>query len=914
MYRVRRIILRFAAIWIIEGLSLGLTAAIAPGISITPATVRWLILPDVAVAVDPSGVIMSAALLLGLMNVSIRPVLLLLTLPINTATLGATTLIINALLLWLTSWIVPGFEITSLVAAVAGTLVLAAVNTLITSFTTIDDDDSFFQGVVERISKHQRIKGAAEPGRGIVMLELDGLSYDRIKRAIEKGTMPTVREMIDKDGYVLSPIDCGLPSQTSACQAGIMYGDNYDIPAFRWYDKDQGKLFVSNNAADAAAIDARFSSGRGLLRGGSSVGNLTSGDAEKSLLTFSTLNTSDETVNRLRADDLRLFFINPYLFPRTVALTLWDILVELWQALRQKLRNVQPRINRLEKAYPIIRGVTSVVLRDICTYVVSLDVIRGVPAIYTTYLAYDEVAHHAGPDTPDAFMTLRQLDGQIRRVRDIIARKAGRPYDLFVLSDHGQSFGATFRQRYGYELKDFIKKHLAHGTTVAHTSGHDVGASFTGALVEELKNMNEQSVTSRVGKATVGRAQTALQRRVDASVPAAPAAMDADVLVFASGNLANVYFSLRSGKISIDELNAAHPRLVDTLVEHEGVGFVVGHDDEGAPIVLGKQGARNLRTGTVTGADPLARYGDVDLRAKQLLRLAEFPHAGDLIVNSTVYEGQAVNGDLTVAAFEEQIGSHGGLGGQQTDAFLLHPGDMQPPSTSNSTDIFAILNTRRGLPGTADRPQPQPAPAIDAWTPTHLWKGIRDWRTWTVRALHAALLSRSAHHDIADDPYATGPALVVLLLAFVTFWLANGLQATTPVQEHPVVSVAVFAAGWIVALFGIHGAARLLGGKGQLIQTFRVVAFAAILNIVALLGFIPAAGPVFRIAALLLRFFAAWIGLQEAHHLQGGRAFLLPIVAILVLAVSIVALRAMAGAAVFTLEAILDLLGIVPEV
>jgi putative membrane protein len=108
---------------------------------------------------------MSAALLLGLMNVSIRPILLLLTLPINTATLGATTLIINALLLWLTSRIVPGFEVTSPAAAVAGTIVLAVVNTLITSFTTIDDDDSFFQGVVERISTRQKIRGRRSRSR-----------------------------------------------------------------------------------------------------------------------------------------------------------------------------------------------------------------------------------------------------------------------------------------------------------------------------------------------------------------------------------------------------------------------------------------------------------------------------------------------------------------------------------------------------------------------------------------------------------------------------------------------------------------------------------------------------------------------------------------------------------------------------
>ena len=45
------------------------------------------------------------------------------------------------------------------------------------------------------------------------------------------------------------------------------------------------------------------------------------------------------------------------------------------------------------------------------------------PAIYTTYLSYDEVAHHAGLDTADALNTLRSLDRQIRRIRNVIRKQ-----------------------------------------------------------------------------------------------------------------------------------------------------------------------------------------------------------------------------------------------------------------------------------------------------------------------------------------------------------------------------------------------------------------------------------------------------------------------------------------------------------
>ena len=90
--------------------------------------------------------------------------------------------------------------------------------------------------------------------------------------------------MMDEEGYELSRVDCGIPSQTSACQAGIMFGDNSDIPAFRWYDKDKQKLYVSGN--DASELNGRYAHGNGLMRGGSSINNMMNGDAQKSLLTL----------------------------------------------------------------------------------------------------------------------------------------------------------------------------------------------------------------------------------------------------------------------------------------------------------------------------------------------------------------------------------------------------------------------------------------------------------------------------------------------------------------------------------------------------------------------------------------------------------------------------------------------------
>ena len=120
-----------------------------------------------------------------------------------------------------------------------------------------------------------------------MMVEIDGLSYWHIQKAIDDGLMPTMKAMMESEDYHLTRVECGLPSMTSSCQAGIMFGDNYDIPAYRWWDKSKKKLYVS--ASDATELNDRYAHGQGLMRQGSSIMNMMDGDAEKSMFTMSTM-------------------------------------------------------------------------------------------------------------------------------------------------------------------------------------------------------------------------------------------------------------------------------------------------------------------------------------------------------------------------------------------------------------------------------------------------------------------------------------------------------------------------------------------------------------------------------------------------------------------------------------------------
>ena len=389
--------------------------------------------------------------------------------------------------------------------------------------------------------------------------------------------------------------------------------------------------------------------------------------------------------------------LNPYFLPRAFAHFVVELVRELWEAWRQKRQNVQPRLNRLVEGYPFVRAAMCGLMRDIAVNIAMLDMMRSAPVIYMLYLGYDEVAHHSGPWTDDAFGDLKRLDHSLARLRKCIKGEMPRPYEFIILSDHGQSFGATFKQRYGLTIKDLIEKHLPHGTTVSQSIGGDTGASNLLGVAADLASFQEGEAANAIGRAVAKQGQKLVELGAAATDREVKTGKTS-VTAYGSGNACQVYFNLYPRKVKLSELNAAYPGMVEALVQHEGIGIVLGYDDDGSIVCLGKGGRRNLNTGQVTGDDPVRPYAHesgpgaatLEKRVWQLKRVMEFPSAGDLWVISTLYS------DGTVAALEELIGNHGGLGGEQTDAFIFHPSDMTVPDTRSSIDVFPILNGRRG--------------------------------------------------------------------------------------------------------------------------------------------------------------------------------------------------------------------------
>lgn len=640
--RLQRPGLRLLVVWLLETAGLLLAAAILPGVEVTGAAGA-----------------LAAVAVIGILNAVLYPLLASALLSISVVLFAVLALLLNAAVIVLADDLVPGFEIGGAGSALVLVLWLTLVNGLATGMLAIDDEGSYHRAVVRRHARRAaRRAGRAESlTPGVLFLEIDGLSEPVLQLALERGLMPNLASWIERGSHVVTPWECDLSSQTSASQAGLLHGSNADIPAFRWYDRAEGRTIVSAQPQDAELIERRVSSGNGLLvADGASRGNMLTGDAPHVAITISGLRSA-RAQKAERAEAWRSFLTNPYNLPRTLLLFAGDVITEKRAARRQRRADVQPRIERGGR-YPLIRAATTSFLVDATVNMLIGDIFASVPSAYATFVAYDEVAHHSGITAPDALAVLTRLDRQFARIESA-TRLASRPYEIVVLSDHGQSEGATFLQRHGQTLEQLVHD-LAHARVAGTAGSAEEAVNQLGLAFGEAAQEGGRSAAwaARHAQAAIEPAEEATRT--------APEAAGAEILVFGSGNLGLIYFTGATERLTLDVIEERHPRLVEGLAAHSGVGFVAGTTAAGTGVVIGPDGHRDLASGKVTGVDPLAPFGPH--AAEHVARELGFANAPDLLVNGAY---DPARGD--VGAFEELVGSHGGMGGPQSHPFVLHP-------------------------------------------------------------------------------------------------------------------------------------------------------------------------------------------------------------------------------------------------
>jgi len=505
------------------------------------------------------------------------------------------------------------------------------------------------------------------------MLQIDALAYADLRRALHLGYCPTIQRLLTEDDFRLRRWFCGLPAATPYCQAGIFHGENDGIPAFRFYDKRERRVITCNAPEGVQYIRDRLRT-PGALAGGSSYVNLLDGDATTVAFTVATRERMS-VYRRLGGTRMVLLMaLHPIRLARMVLQAGVEWLREEWERTTGELAG---RATFTEGVFPFVRILSNVVVRELQTIAIMLDLYLGVPVIYSTFMQYDELAHHFGPTSRPALSDLKRTDARITEIVRMMRSAANRGYDLVILSDHGMTPSVSYRVRFGETLGTTVRRVLSNSiASFAEDSEYaDVGPRLFGDWLRRHYGLRELLVPEKY--------------KIDARH---------EVVVTYSSCLAELYFADDDEALDHDDIQRDSRRagLYAALLAHPGIGLIATRKDGGVHLAS-RTGRANLERGEIhiiAGDDPLAPYAPDALALRAVESLVRQPNGGDLVLFGA-YDG------YDIVSFDDQVGAHGSIGGDQVFPFLITPSALGIDETTpieDARDIHTVIMSRYASP------------------------------------------------------------------------------------------------------------------------------------------------------------------------------------------------------------------------
>jgi endonuclease/exonuclease/phosphatase family metal-dependent hydrolase len=492
--------------------------------------------------------------------------------------------------------------------------------------------------------------------RGLILVQIDGLSRAQMEQAIKRRKMPFLRKLLGREGYRLHTLYSGLPSTTSAVQGELFYGVKAAVPAFGFADRSQGRLLTMLDPPTAAAVQQRAARHRlGLLEGGSAFCNPYTGGAAEAHFCASAIGWGDllRYANPVRVLLFLLLNLAPIL--RMAGLVVLEVVLALIDCVRGYFRG-QDLVKEL-KFIPSRVGI-SIALRDLMTIGASMDATRGLPVIQLNYVGYDEQSHRRGPGSRFAHWSLKGIDRSIRRVWDAARQSSRRDYTVWVYSDHGQERTVAYQKIAGRTIQEAVAEIV-----------EDIRKAPTPARAGSGRGTQAQRVRYLGGRLP----ERLIPRAARESTEPHPG----EILVSAEGPAGHIYLPFALSPPDLD-------RCARWLAKEGQV-----------PLVLALDGPDALRAWTSDGDfrlpyDAARIFGDDHPFLQEvpgdLLTLCRHPDAGDLVILGWRLGAKPVS-------FAWENGAHGGASPEETRAFALLPSDTALPETDR--DYLRPADVRR---------------------------------------------------------------------------------------------------------------------------------------------------------------------------------------------------------------------------
>jgi hypothetical protein len=481
-----------------------------------------------------------------------------------------------------------------------------------------------------------RLKGtpaenhACEEDRGLVLLQIDGLSFGTLKEAMDNGYAPNMKKMVDSGSYDFKQYFCGIPAETIPILSGFFYG--IPLAANDWYDKDRKAMVDSIKEEPAYQKQAAIQSEMGLLADGTSYLSPITGGSGDTALNVSSLEQDKKEKGTFKTlahevwKDIKLIKHGGY----SITKMAYRCVRDFFKA-RNDLKEGGQWNTWWDKHYPYLISMADNVFPTIATEGVKQSIDRGLPITYVDYTAYDESGHYYGSKTERAMESIKVLDDKIGQVVDKIEQEK-KPYDVVVFSDHGQTDCIPFSKIYGKPIQE---------------------------MITDIANEGNPPVKAKKG----------------------------DIEIAHTYSSAGVYFNFTQGTANADQIEKHYPGIVDRLVNHPAMDFVVTRKEDGV-VIKSKEGTlTNDSNGIkVEGKDPLAKFGDSTMLAELFKEYVNIPESGDILLFAGFHEGKVIdlNDKYTMK------GLHGGFGGEQTEPFMLYGKDLglEPEKMNKPLDIY----------------------------------------------------------------------------------------------------------------------------------------------------------------------------------------------------------------------------------
>lgn len=476
--------------------------------------------------------------------------------------------------------------------------------------------------------------------RGIVLVQVDGLSHRQALRAMKRGRLKFLQHLIEKEKYRMNLFYSGLPSSTPAVQAELFYGVEGAVPAFSFIERESGRVFRMFDPASVKAVERRLENlGEPLLEGGSAYCDIYTGGAREAHFSPSALG-----FDRVIKEGPKAFsFLLVLLHLPTLVRILFTLGIESVLAVYDFFSGILKGEDFLkELKFVPSRVAISIFLREIAVNGARIDTARGLPVIHLNLLGYDEQSHRRGPSSTFAHWTLKGIDGAIKRIWRAARRSPSRDYEVWIYSDHGQEDTRSYARRNGVNLDEAVQ--------MLYSKVRRDRFSPSPFLARGIESQRVQYFRSSLFKRLFPFRS---HERPAGLVPR----------VTAMGPLGMVYFPEKTTRRFI----ASFAR---KLVQETRI-----------PRVFYKRPPDRVGFYTRSGEGELPRdagrlFGDnilfVDDLVEDFIRLCYHPDAGDLVLS-----GPDGSQALT---FPLENGSHAGFGPNETRAFALLPRDTLLPS------------------------------------------------------------------------------------------------------------------------------------------------------------------------------------------------------------------------------------------